>query len=240
MLTLINQYVKRGVPVKIRHSSTATWVDALRPLWEAGVHTGPRAATDHVRAAAAQLPPLIPIDGIKASLPATMYAAARAGYRQPIHVDELCIPSYALGLSGAKRWTFMYDGRDDGTAVVDVQVAAFEEDDIFDLFSSSRRYTTVQQEGELLLYAVWLPHGVHALEDQTRTLHGTFAWDELDSAHRGRAPSSSLPERVATNCARKLRRKAPRDELRRSRRLAESRHMPPAPPLSSGTELLLT
>ena len=206
---LIDAYVSRGVPVKLRHEdpTLGSWITALEPAGGGARGWRSRPTTAHIAAVEAmQLFPMDETDAIHLSIPKTIYGGM-TGYRQTSHVDELCNPSYALGISGSKRWTFQYDGRDEGVEVI-VKSAAFEEDDIFDLFSSSRQYTTTLLPGELLIYAVWMPHAIEVLQDLTETLHGTLAWKELEDAQSSGRPSASLPPRVGANCARRQQRRS--------------------------------
>jgi hypothetical protein len=157
---LLADYVSRGVPVKLKASaSTDRWVRELEPLLRRRKYPGPTAASEQLVATAAALPPLVSVEGLLPGGPRTVYGALLAGYKQGSHVDGSCRPSWALGMSGAKLWTFQYDSREDGSGAVDVETAAFEEDDIFDLYSSRRQYKTTLLPGELLLYAVWLAPG---------------------------------------------------------------------------------
>ena len=215
LTTLLDKYVSQGVPVKLRPEVATTWLGALSPLLAPANYSRPRAVDSAMAAAAMSLPALIPIDGVHCGPPSTIYAAPAAGYRQPAHVDELCTPSWALGLSGAKEWTFHFDLREaTPRGDVSVEVAAFEEDDIFDLFESDRRYRTTLRPGELLLYAVWLPHAITTLEDQTQTLHGTWQYAELTQANEVGGTASSLPPRVAASCAQKAAKRRERERAK--------------------------
>ena len=123
---LLDRYVRRGIPVKLEADEhSTTWLRTLQPLLSPSLK-GAQPPSPEISATAATLPPLLRIDGVNASAPRTIYAAVKAGYQQANHVDELCQPSYALGLNGAKQWTFQYDTRDDDGSAVEMETPAFE------------------------------------------------------------------------------------------------------------------
>jgi len=114
------------------------------------------------------------------------------GYHQPPHTDDECWPSYSLGVTGAKNWTFHWDHRGQpprydaaGRKATSMIPEPIEIGERFDTPHSTLRFTHTMQPGDLLLYAVWITHQVDVLQDGTRSAHGSWKYGDL-SGRAGR------------------------------------------------------